>query len=116
MLRVSARMSIQRPPGYNGGSKNGERSSPPTKGIPAVSRHLPSGSLLSAGLCALVLGSTPARAEGLAAGAARIDITPRMGFPMWGYGAHHDMANTGVLDPLQARPWSWPWASTASPS
>jgi neutral ceramidase len=44
-----------------------------------------------------------ASAVDLAAGAARIDITPPTGFPMWGYGARHDAASVGVLDPLQAR-------------
>src|SRR5947209_4744731 len=43
------------------------------------------------------------RAEELQAGAARIDITPPTGFPMWGYGARHDAPSVGVLDPLQAR-------------
>jgi neutral ceramidase len=44
-----------------------------------------------------------ARADGLQAGAARVDITPPTGFPMWGYGARHDAPSEGVLDPLQAR-------------
>jgi hypothetical protein len=39
----------------------------------------------------------------LTAGAARTDITPPAGFPMWGYGARHDAACQGLLDPLQAR-------------
>jgi hypothetical protein len=42
-------------------------------------------------------------AQDLRAGAAKVDITPPIGFPMWGYGARHDAGSTGVLDPLQAR-------------
>jgi hypothetical protein len=41
--------------------------------------------------------------EGLKAGAARTDITPPIGYPMWGYGARHDAPCAGVLDPLLAR-------------
>jgi hypothetical protein len=36
------------------------------------------------------------------AGAARRDVTPREGVPMWGYGARHDALSSGVLDPLYA--------------
>jgi len=32
-----------------------------------------------------------------------MDITPPIGFPMWGYGARHDAPSTGVMDPLHAR-------------
>jgi hypothetical protein len=55
--------------------------------------------------CVLVLlaVSQRVRAEGLEAGAARVDITPPIGFPMWGYGARHDAPSVGVLDALQAR-------------
>lgn len=42
-------------------------------------------------------------AAGLQAGAARIDITPPPGCPLWGYAARHDQRSVGVLDPLQAR-------------
>jgi len=45
----------------------------------------------------------PLQANGLQAGAAKIDITPPTGFAMWGYGARHDRPSDGVLDPLQAR-------------
>jgi neutral ceramidase len=41
--------------------------------------------------------------EGLRAGAAKADITPPTGHPMWGYAARHDAACQGVLDPLLAR-------------
>lgn len=36
------------------------------------------------------------------AGAARRDVTPREGVPMWGYGARHDALSQGTLDPLYA--------------
>ena len=45
----------------------------------------------------------PAHAEPLKVGAARVDITPPTGFPMWGYAARHDEPSTGVRDPLFAR-------------
>ncbi|MGF1577735.1 MAG: neutral/alkaline non-lysosomal ceramidase N-terminal domain-containing protein [Gemmataceae bacterium] len=37
------------------------------------------------------------------AGAAKIDITPPTGYPMWGYGSRHDSPCLGLLDPLLAR-------------
>jgi hypothetical protein len=42
-------------------------------------------------------------AEELRAGAARVEITPPIGHPMWGYAARKDAPSEGVLDPLQAR-------------
>jgi len=36
------------------------------------------------------------------AGAARVDITPPVGLPMWGYGARKDVPCQGTLDPLTA--------------
>jgi hypothetical protein len=42
-------------------------------------------------------------ADDLKAGAAKADITPPIGYAMWGYGARHDAGSVGVLDPLQAR-------------
>lgn len=42
-------------------------------------------------------------AEDLRAGAAKIAVTPPVGYPMWGYAARRDAPSTGVLDPLQAR-------------
>ena len=42
-------------------------------------------------------------AQELQAGAAKIDITPPIGYAMWGYGARHDAPSVGVLDPLYAR-------------
>src|SRR5712691_4614065 len=53
--------------------------------------------------CLGLLLTAPLRAEGLRAGAAKVDITPPIGFPMWGYGARHDAPSLGVLDPLRAR-------------
>jgi len=50
----------------------------------------------------LVMGR-PVLAEGLRAGAARVDITPPTGFAMWGYSARHDAPSLGVLDRLEAR-------------
>jgi neutral ceramidase len=37
------------------------------------------------------------------AGAAKVEITPPIGFAMWGYGARHEAPSVGVLDPLHAR-------------
>ena len=45
----------------------------------------------------------PLAADDLKAGAAKIDITPPVGYAMWGYGARHDSPSVGVLDPLLAR-------------
>jgi neutral ceramidase len=42
-------------------------------------------------------------AEGLQAGAATVDITPPVGYAMWGYAARKDQPSTGVRDPLRAR-------------
>lgn len=41
--------------------------------------------------------------QDLQAGAAKVDITPPIGYAMWGYGARHDAPSEGVLDPLRAR-------------
>jgi hypothetical protein len=43
------------------------------------------------------------KAAGLEAGAARVEITPPVGFPMWGYASRKDKPSEGVLDPLHAR-------------
>ena len=59
--------------------------------------------LAAAACCFLVLCVTRGEGADLRAGASRIDITPPIGFPMWGYGARHDAKCVGVLDPLQAR-------------
>src|SRR5438105_1473242 len=57
--------------------------------------------LLAVLLLATGLGTLAA--QGLHAGAAPVDITPPVGYAMWGYGARHDAPSLGVLDPLQAR-------------
>jgi neutral ceramidase len=54
-------------------------------------------------LLVFAASSAAACADDLEAGAAKIDITPPLGFPMWGYGARHDKGSVGVLDPLYAR-------------
>ena len=54
--------------------------------------------------CLFLLSPLPARAaEGLQAGAASVDITPPIGFAMWGYGARKDQPSLGLRDPLRAR-------------
>ena len=42
-------------------------------------------------------------AAALKAGAATADITPPLGYPMWGYAARRDAPSVGVLDRLHAR-------------
>ena len=52
----------------------------------------------------LLMGSARLHAaEPLMAGAAKCDITPPIGYPMWGYAARKDSPSIGVLDPLKAR-------------
>jgi neutral ceramidase len=52
----------------------------------------------------LMLSVSPVvTAEPLKAGAAKIDITPPTGHPMWGYAARKDAPSKGVRDPLHAR-------------
>ncbi|MFO0928219.1 MAG: neutral/alkaline non-lysosomal ceramidase N-terminal domain-containing protein [Gemmataceae bacterium] len=54
----------------------------------------------------LLLGlllTVPCRGAELRAGAARVDITPPTGFPMWGYAARRDAPCVGVRDRLHAR-------------
>ncbi len=58
---------------------------------------------LACGLLVTLFMSTSIRAEPLKAGAAKIDITPPIGHPMWGYAARKDAPSTGVREPLQAR-------------
>jgi hypothetical protein len=54
-------------------------------------------------LAALAGPNAVCAAEGLRAGAARVDITPPTGHPMWGYAARKDAHCVGVLGNLQAR-------------
>src|SRR4051812_558351 len=60
-------------------------------------------SRLLAALLLSVLAVPLRAAEPLKAGVARADITPPVGYPMWGYAARHDAPSQSVLDPLQAR-------------
>lgn len=53
--------------------------------------------------CLWLLANSTSRGEELQAGAAKCDITPPLGYAMWGYGARHDKPCAGVLDPLHAR-------------
>ncbi|MCS7046330.1 MAG: hypothetical protein NZO58_08245, partial [Gemmataceae bacterium] len=48
-------------------------------------------------------GASTLSAQELQAGAAVVEITPPIGYAMWGYGARHDAPSVGVLDPLHAR-------------
>lgn len=43
------------------------------------------------------------QAQELQAGTAKIDITPPVGYALWGYAARRDAPSTGVHDPLFAR-------------
>ncbi len=42
-------------------------------------------------------------AQEFRAGAAVVEITPPIGYPLWGYAARKDQPSDGVLDPLKAR-------------
>src|SRR5205823_11372319 len=59
--------------------------------------------LAFASLVVIALAPAAVPAAPLRAGAARVEITPPTGYPMWGYGARHDAPSTGVHDPLYAR-------------
>jgi neutral ceramidase len=55
-------------------------------------------------LCLLLLSPASAgTAEELQASAASVNITPPVGFAMWGYAKRKDEASLGVRDPLRAR-------------
>src|SRR5437588_787257 len=56
-----------------------------------------------AAVLVLLLAAASSHAELLKAGAARIDITPPVGFPMWGYAVRRDEPSVKVRDPLHAR-------------
>jgi hypothetical protein len=60
------------------------------------------GLLAAAGF--LAAGARAAEGAGpvLLAGAAREDITPPLGLPLWGYGGRKDLPSTGVRDRLEA--------------
>ena len=59
------------------------------------------------GLIILACSSVSAKADGpqagLQAGVSKVDVTPPIGFAMWGYGARHDAPSVGVMDPLYAK-------------
>jgi neutral ceramidase len=56
------------------------------------------------GSCVLLfIVASASHADALKAGAARIDITPPVGFPMWGYAARKDAPSVKVRDLLHAR-------------
>lgn len=56
------------------------------------------------GFATLLLLPLPVQpAEELQAGAATVDITPPVGFAVWGYAARKDQPSLGVRDPLRAR-------------
>lgn len=57
----------------------------------------------AAWLLTLLLLPDQGQAQGLRAGASRIDITPPIGFPMWGYASRKDEPSKGIRDPLSAR-------------
>jgi neutral ceramidase len=54
-------------------------------------------------ICWVLSFSESLSAQELRAGVATVDITPPVGYAMWGYGARHDKPSVGVLDPLHAR-------------
>ncbi len=54
-------------------------------------------------LIGLLLLPRACRTEELKAGAARLDLTPPVGFPLWGYAVRHDLASQGVRDSLLGR-------------
>ena len=51
----------------------------------------------------LLAAQALAAAQLLEAGAAKVEITPPVAGPLWGYAARHDAPSVGVLDPLHAR-------------
>ncbi len=53
-------------------------------------------------LAALSSPASVSAQAGFEAGAARVDITPPLGLPMWGYGVRKDSPCQGVIDPLTA--------------
>jgi hypothetical protein len=55
------------------------------------------------GMVIFLSGGPRLLAGPLQAGAARVDITPPTGYPMWGYAVRHDAPSVGVRDPLYAR-------------
>lgn len=56
-----------------------------------------------AAVSALLALASLVHADAIRAGAAHADITPPLGFPMWGYAVRHAEPSVKVRDPLQAR-------------
>ncbi len=54
-------------------------------------------------LLVFLLNVPATHAVALKAGAARVEITPPIGYPLWGYAARHDDPSTAVHDALLAR-------------
>ena len=67
----------------------------------APSIHIPHLAPVAVFLC-LILPQRGAAQE-FRAGAAVVEITPPIGFPLWGYAARKDQPSDGVLDQLKAR-------------
>lgn len=59
--------------------------------------------LIALALFVAVLRPDAAVGQDLHGGAAKIEITPPIGFPMWGYAARKDAPSKGVRDPLFVR-------------
>ena len=57
----------------------------------------------SVALIVVCLVPTFGGAAELKAGVAKVEITPPVGYAMWGYGSRHDQPSEGVLDALHAR-------------
>jgi hypothetical protein len=74
---------------------------------PAMYNRLPHSLSLWLSLIILACSSVSAKADdpeaGLQAGVSKVDVTPPIGFAMWGYGARHDAPSVGVMDPLYAK-------------
>src|SRR5438270_10290460 len=60
-------------------------------------------SVIALAMAVGLFGCRPTTAGELQAGAATVEITPPVGFPMWGYANRHDAPSTGVASPLFAR-------------
>src|SRR5262249_34538350 len=77
------------------------------EGTSAMDNRLPHRLSLWLGFIILACSSVSAKADGpetgLPAGGSQVDVTPPIGFAMWGYGARHDAPSVGVMDPLYAK-------------
>jgi hypothetical protein len=72
-----------------------------------MNNRFPGNLSLCLGSIVLAFSSISAKADGpeagLQAGVSKVDVTPPIGFAMWGYGARHDAPSVGVVDPLYAK-------------